>query len=66
MSTRKHIIHRKKRHNYKNYREIRRQIELQNEFLCNESFKLELKQAKREDKLQRGIWKKPGWKDYTC
>lgn len=49
MSTRKRVIHGKKRHNYKNYGKIRRQIELHNEFLYNETLKLELKQAKRED-----------------
>jgi hypothetical protein len=46
-------------------REFKRRIEFETDICFLESLKLELKQAKKHEKLQRRIWKKKGWREYT-
>ena len=55
----------KKRRNMQKLREIKKQIEFETDYYFLESLKLELKHAKNQNKLQRRIWKKRGWRDYT-
>lgn len=47
-------------------REIQRQIELQTDFVYLEFLKHDLKLAKNHSNLQRKIWKRDSWREYTC
>mgnify|MGYP001362120804 CR=1 FL=1 len=55
----------KKRRNMQKLREIKKQIEFETDYYFLESLKLEFKDAKNQNKLQRRIWRKKGWREYT-